>query len=231
MENKNRFPTVAQMKADLPEGDPARLYLDEIGHLELLSEEEEQRLAQKMLEGSKEARETLIEHNLLRVAFIARQYLKRGMSYLDLLEEGNRGLIEAADQYREDDKYPFFGFAAWHIHKAIIHGLNMCVIDRRIPFTFMRIDDEKCVKNPAIFRDYLEMPRSRPVDDLDWVLITLRYGLNCGRGLHCREILDMTGVSSARLDYVRDKVTRMGRPRREIRIREHLKDGDPENEG
>ena len=223
------FPTAEELKEQLPEGDPTRLYLDEIGHLALLSEEEEQALARQMMDGNEEAREKLVEHNLLRAAFISMQYRGRGMHILDIMQEGNNGLLKAAGEYREIDKYPFFAFAAWHIHLAIDRAFKMSTIERRYPFVYERIDSERVLKNPGIFRQYMEMPRSRFVDDMDWSLITLIFGLNGGRKLTKQEILDMTGFSDDRLLSVSRQVLRAGIAPRRRRIRDYY-EGKSENE-
>ena len=202
------FPTAEELKEQLPEGDPTRLYLDEIGHLALLSEEEEQALARKMLEGNEEAREKLVEHNLLRAAFISMQYQGRGMHILDIMQEGNNGLLKAAGEYREIDKYPFFAFAAWHIHLAIDCAFTMSTIDYRHPFDFVKIDSERVLKNPAFFWKCMEKPRHRIVNKLDWALITMIFGLNGGRKLTDREILDITGVSAEQLEEAKDEAAR-----------------------
>lgn len=223
------FPTVSELAAAFGENDLAREYLKEIGHLEILSEEQEQTLARQMLQGDEAAREQLVEHNLLRVVFIVREYLGRGMCSLDLLEEGNKGLMEAAKEYKEPDKYPFFAFAAWYIREAIQDALRHCILETRIPEALLRHDDPACLKDPRIFRKYLDERRGGNISDEDWNVIAFRLGYNGGRALSVQEVCDMTGFSLSRVHWNEDRVVRRMRTRRRKHIRDFYADEDPKN--
>ena len=111
-------------KIDLsvPEGvgveDPVRMYLKEIGKIPLLSTDEEIELAKKMELGDQEARKRLAEANLRLVVSIAKRYVGRGMQFLDLIQEGNLGLIKAVEKFDYRKGYKFSTYATWWIRQA-----------------------------------------------------------------------------------------------------------------
>ena len=99
--------------------DPVRMYLREIGKIPLLSFEEELELAKKVLEGDEEAKQKLAESNLRLVVSIAKKYVGRGMLFLDLIQEGNMGLIKAVEKFDYTKGYKFSTYATWWIRQAI----------------------------------------------------------------------------------------------------------------
>jgi RNA polymerase primary sigma factor len=99
------------------------IYLQEIGRIKLLTAEEEQELARQVQAGDKEAERRLVEANLRLVIRIARRYLKRGLSLLDLIEEGNLGLLHAAQKFRPDRGTRFSTYATWWIRQAVVRAL------------------------------------------------------------------------------------------------------------
>jgi RNA polymerase sigma factor (sigma-70 family) len=99
------------------------LYLQEISRVRLLTPEEEQDLARRVQAGDAEAERRLVEANLRLVVRIARRYLHRGLSLLDLIEEGNVGLLHAARKFRPDRGARFSTYATWWIRQAIVRGL------------------------------------------------------------------------------------------------------------
>ena len=107
----------------VPEGigtnDPVRMYLKEIGNIPLLTPEEEVELAKEMKEGSKQAAKKMAEANLRLVVSIAKRYVGRGMQFLDLIQEGNVGLIKAIEKYDYTKGYKFSTYATWWIRQAI----------------------------------------------------------------------------------------------------------------
>ena len=121
----------------VPEGvsieDPVRMYLKEIGKVPLLSAEEEISLAQRMEEGDEEAKKRLAEANLRLVVSIAKRYVGRGMLFLDLIQEGNLGLIKAVEKfdYRKGNK--FSTYATWWIRQAITRAIADQARTIRIP--------------------------------------------------------------------------------------------------
>ncbi|MBQ9535165.1 MAG: sigma-70 family RNA polymerase sigma factor, partial [Clostridia bacterium] len=93
--------------------DPVRMYLKEIGKVSLLSSEEEIELAKRMLEGDEQAKQKLAEANLRLVVSIAKRYVGRGMLFLDLIQEGNLGLIKAVEKFDYTKGYKFSTYATW----------------------------------------------------------------------------------------------------------------------
>ena len=113
--------------------DPVRMYLKEIGRVPLLSAEEEIVLAQKMEEGDTEARKQLAEANLRLVVSIAKRYVGRGMLFLDLIQEGNLGLIKAVEKFDYHKGYKFSTYATWWIRQAITRAIADQARTIRIP--------------------------------------------------------------------------------------------------
>ena len=126
-------------KIDLsvPEGvsieDPVRMYLKEIGKVPLLTAEEEVDLAQKMEAGDEEAKKRLAEANLRLVVSIAKRYVGRGMLFLDLIQEGNLGLIKAVEKFDYRKGYKFSTYATWWIRQAITRAIADQARTIRIP--------------------------------------------------------------------------------------------------
>ena len=122
---------------DLLEGigteDPVRMYLKEIGTVPLLSAEEEIRLAKRKAEGDVNAKERLIEANLRLVVSIAKRYVGRGMQFLDLIQEGNLGLIKAVEKYDYSKGFKFSTYATWWIRQAITRAIADQARTIRIP--------------------------------------------------------------------------------------------------
>ena len=126
-------------KIDLsvPEGvsieDPVRMYLKEIGKVPLLSAEREIELAQRMEEGDEEAKKELAEANLRLVVSIAKRYVGRGMLFLDLIQEGNLGLIKAVEKFDYRKGYKFSTYATWWIRQAITRSIADQARTIRVP--------------------------------------------------------------------------------------------------
>ena len=113
--------------------DPVRMYLREIGRIPLLTFEEELDLAQKVLEGDEYARQKLAESNLRLVVSIAKKYVGRGMLFLDLIQEGNMGLIKAVEKFDYKKGYKFSTYATWWIRQAITRAIADQARTIRIP--------------------------------------------------------------------------------------------------
>jgi len=113
--------------------DPVRMYLKEIGRIPLLVAEEEVDLAQKIEKGSIAAKKKLIQSNLRLVVSIAKKYAGRGMSFLDLIQEGNQGLIRAVEKYDWRRGYKFSTYATWWIRQAITRAIADQARTIRIP--------------------------------------------------------------------------------------------------
>ncbi|PWM65208.1 MAG: RNA polymerase sigma factor RpoD [Eubacteriales Family XIII. Incertae Sedis bacterium] len=125
------------IEASLPKGvtvdDPVRMYLKEIGKVPLLSADEEIELAKRMEQGDEEAKKMLCEANLRLVVSIAKRYVGRGMLFLDLIQEGNLGLIKAVDKFDYRKGYKFSTYATWWIRQAITRSIADQARTIRIP--------------------------------------------------------------------------------------------------
>ena len=113
--------------------DPVRMYLKEIGKVPLLSADEEIKLAQRMEEGDEAAKKKLAEANLRLVVSIAKRYVGRGMQFLDLIQEGNLGLIKAVEKYDYRKGFKFSTYATWWIRQAITRAIADQARTIRIP--------------------------------------------------------------------------------------------------
>jgi len=122
---------------DLLEGvgteDPVRMYLKEIGTVPLLKEEEERELAKRKSEGDEEAKNRLIEANLRLVVSIAKRYTGRGMSFLDLVQEGNMGLIKGVEKFDYTKGYKLSTYATWWIRQSVTRALADQARTIRVP--------------------------------------------------------------------------------------------------
>ncbi|MBR3614017.1 MAG: RNA polymerase sigma factor RpoD [Clostridia bacterium] len=113
--------------------DPVRMYLREIGRIPLLTFEEELELAKKVLDGDEDAKQKLAESNLRLVVSIAKKYVGRGMLFLDLIQEGNMGLIKAVEKFDYKKGYKFSTYATWWIRQAITRAIADQARTIRIP--------------------------------------------------------------------------------------------------
>ena len=118
---------------DLTINDPVRMYLKEIGQIKLLTTEEELELADKIAEGDEQAKATLAEANLRLVVSIAKRYVGRGMLFLDLIQEGNIGLMKAVEKFDVTKGYKFSTYATWWIRQAITRAIADQARTIRVP--------------------------------------------------------------------------------------------------
>lgn len=128
---------IEKIDLSVPDGigleDPVRMYLKEIGKVPLLSAEEEIEYAQRMEEGDEEAKKRLAEANLRLVVSIAKRYVGRGMQFLDLIQEGNLGLIKAVEKFDYRKGFKFSTYATWWIRQAITRAIADQARTIRIP--------------------------------------------------------------------------------------------------
>lgn len=118
---------------DLTINDPVRMYLKEIGQIKLLTLEEETELAERINEGDQEAKNILAEANLRLVVSIAKRYVGRGMLFLDLIQEGNIGLMKSVDKFNVSKGFKFSTYATWWIRQAITRAIADQARTIRVP--------------------------------------------------------------------------------------------------
>ena len=122
-----------EVEGDIPTTDGVKLYLKQIGGKPLLSFDEEKELAKRVADGDEEAVNILVEHNLLLVVSIAKKYIGCGLSYLDLIQEGNLGLMKAAQKFDPKRGCRFSTHATWWVRQAISRALSDQARTIRIP--------------------------------------------------------------------------------------------------
>ena len=136
-EAKRRARAEIEKKLDLtikaPTKDPVRMYLKEIGKVDLLTQEEEVFLAKRIEKGDLESKAKLVEANLRLVVSIAKRYIGRGLSFLDLIQEGNMGLIRAVEKFDYKKGYKFSTYATWWIRQAITRAIADQARTIRVP--------------------------------------------------------------------------------------------------
>jgi RNA polymerase primary sigma factor len=141
--------------------DHVRMYLKEIGKVPLLTAEEEKELARRMEEGDEEAKKRLSEANLRLVVSIAKRYVGRGMLFLDLIQEGNLGLIKAVEKFDYNKGYKFSTYATWWIRQAITRAIADQARTIRIPVHMV----ETINKLIRVSRQLLQENGREPTDD------------------------------------------------------------------
>ena len=135
VERMNRGESVEQMleQEGLAIDDPVRMYLKEIGKVPLLTPERERELSERMAEGDESAKDELVEANLRLVVSIAKRYVGKGMFFLDLIQEGNLGLMKAVDKFDYTKGFKFSTYATWWIRQAITRAIADQARTIRIP--------------------------------------------------------------------------------------------------
>ena len=152
-----------EIDLSVPEGisidDPVRMYLKEIGKVPLLSAEEEIELAKRMEEGDADAKHRLCEANLRLVVSIAKRYVGRGMLFLDLIQEGNLGLIKAVEKFDYRKGYKFSTYATWWIRQAITRAIADQARTIRIPVHMVETINKLIRVNRQLVQEYGRDPR------------------------------------------------------------------------
>lgn len=143
--------------------DAVRAYLKEIGKIPLLGPEEEARLAQKMAAGDEEAKRRLTEANLRLVVSIAKHYTGRGMAFLDLIQEGNLGLIKAADRFDHSKGYRFSTYATWWIRQAVSRAIADQSRTIRIPVHMVETMNRLARTSRRLFQELGREPTEEEV--------------------------------------------------------------------
>ena len=141
--------------------DSVKQYLKEIGKYPLLTVKQEQELAKKSKENDKYAAKKLAEHNLRLVVSIAKKYVDRGLNFLDLIQEGNLGLLKAVEKFDVDKGYRFSTYATWWIRQAITRGISDSSRTIRLPVHI----SEKVNKYKKFVRAYEDNYEHKPSDE------------------------------------------------------------------
>ena len=133
IDRRNRVRKAAHVSNSVQLNDPVKMYLKEIGRVPLLKPEDEPAIAKRVEEGDKEARDILISSNLRLVVSIAKKYVGRGMLFLDLIQEGNMGLVKAVEKFDYRKGFKFSTYATWWIRQAITRAIADQARTIRIP--------------------------------------------------------------------------------------------------
>ena len=143
--------------------DPVRMYLKEIGKVPLLSPKEEVSLATRMAEGDQEAKRKLTEANLRLVVSIAKRYVGRGMLFLDLIQEGNLGLIKAVEKFDYKKGYKFSTYATWWIRQAITRAIADQARTIRIPVHMVETINKLIRVSRQLLQEYGRDPQPEEI--------------------------------------------------------------------
>lgn len=149
------------LSKDVRINDPVRMYLKEIGRINLLTTDEEFEFANRAIEGDEEAKKMLAESNLRLVVSIAKRYVGRGMAFLDLIQEGNIGLMKAVDKFDPSKGYKFSTYATWWIRQAITRAIADQARTIRVPVHMV----ETINKLSRIQRQLTQELNREPTDD------------------------------------------------------------------
>jgi len=160
-------PSTEELDLSVPEGisidDPVRMYLKEIGKVPLLTAEEEIDIAQRMENGDEAARKKLVEANLRLVVSIAKRYVGRGMLFLDLIQEGNLGLIKAVEKFDYRKGYKFSTYATWWIRQAITRAIADQARTIRIPVHMVETINKLIRVSRQLLQEYGREPQPEEI--------------------------------------------------------------------
>ena len=154
---------VTDSAKNIPTDDPVRMYFKEIGKVPLLSAEEERELAIRIEQGDEEAKKKLCESNLRLVVSIARRYLNRGLSFIDLIQEGNLGLIKAVYKFDYTKGYKFSTYATWWIRQAITRSIADQARTIRIPVHMVETINKLIRISRQLLQEYGREPTSEEI--------------------------------------------------------------------
>lgn len=145
--------------------DPVRMYLKDIGKVKLLNHEEEIELAKKIEEGNQAAQERLIDANLRLVVSVAKRYVGRGMTFLDLIQEGNMGLMKASEKYDWRKGFKFSTYATWWIKQAITRAIADQSRTIRIPVHMVETINKLNKAQMELVQDLGREPSAQEIAD------------------------------------------------------------------
>ena len=151
--------------SDVKVNDPVKMYLKEIGRVPLLDKDEEVEVAARVAQGDEEAKRILISSNLRLVVSIAKHYIGRGMLFLDLIQEGNLGLIKASEKFDPDKGFKFSKYATWWIKQAITRAIADQAITIRIPVHMVETINKMTRIQRQLIQDLGREPTAEEIAD------------------------------------------------------------------
>jgi len=155
----------ASLGGEVKINDSVKMYLKEIGNFALLKPEEEPILAKKILEGDEEAKQKLINANLRLVVNIAKHYVGRGMLFLDLIQEGNLGLMKAVDKFDYEKGFKFSTYATWWIRQAITRAIADQARTIRIPVHMVETINKMTRVQRQLIQEYGREPTAEEISE------------------------------------------------------------------
>ncbi len=186
--------------------DPVKVYLREIGRVPLLSSEEEIELAVKITEGNQYAKQRLTEANLRLVVSIAKKYVGRGMYFLDLIQEGNVGLIKAVDKFDYTKGFKFSTYATWWIRQAITRAIADQARTIRIPVHMVEtINRLKKVQSQLLHENGFEPSEEMIADKMDMPVERVREIMRVAQEPVSMETPIGPEEDSRLMDFIRDE--------------------------
>ena len=160
---KNGEIEVSESARNIPTDDPVRMYFKEIGRVPLLTAEQERELALRIEQGDEEAKKMLCTANLRLVVSIARRYLNRGLSFLDLIQEGNLGLIKAVEKFDYTKGFKFSTYATWWIRQAITRSIADQARTIRIPVHMVETINKLIRISRQLLQEYGREPTNEEI--------------------------------------------------------------------
>ncbi len=186
--------------------DPVKIYLREIGRVPLLSSEEELELAVKISEGDEKAKQRLTEANLRLVVSIAKKYVGRGMYFLDLIQEGNVGLIKAVDKFDYQKGFKFSTYATWWIRQAITRAIADQARTIRIPVHMVEtINRLKKVQSQLLHENGVEPSEELIAEKMDLPVERVREIMRVAQEPVSMETPIGPEEDSRLMDFIRDE--------------------------
>ena len=173
---------IVKMQESLAVDDPVRMYLKEIGKVPLLDPEREHELARKMMEGDEKAKNEIVEANLRLVVSIAKKHVGKGMAFLDLIQEGNLGLMKAVDKFDYEKGFKFSTYATWWIRQAITRAIADQARTVRIPVHMVETIHKVSRVSRQLLQEYGREPTPEEIAEVigmtaDKVRDTMKYAL------------------------------------------------------
>ncbi|HCG62363.1 MAG TPA: RNA polymerase sigma factor RpoD [Sphaerochaeta sp.] len=191
---------------DTEVNDPVRMYLKEIGRIPLLKREEEISLAQKVERGDKRAKDMLTKSNLRLVVSIAKNNMGRGMSFLDLIQEGNKGLIRAVEKYDWTKGFKFSTYATWWIRQAITRSISDQARTIRVPVHMIEQINKVVRESRMLMQTYGREPTDEEIaEKLGWTAMKVKAVKNVAREPISLETPVGEEEDSLLSDFIEDK--------------------------